>query len=118
MVDGAEQVVDLGAGQGRTLVEVAHRAPRCRLTGIDLNPHALKAMAARLPQARGVRHDLADPLPLADSSVDAVISHNTMECLQDPGALLTEITRVLRPQGRVVLGHTDFPRPACARRER
>ena len=107
-VAGAEQVVDLGAGQGHSLVEVAHRAPQCRLTGVDLNPDALNAMAARLPQAHRLRHDLAEPLPFADGSVDAVISHNTMECLQDPGALLMQITRVLRPEGRAVLGHTDF----------
>ena len=108
VADRAEHVVDLGAGRGHTLLEVAHRATGCRLTGVDLNPDALEVMAARLPQACRVRHDLADPLPFADGSVDAVISHNTMECLQDPGALLTEITRVLHPEGRAVLGHTDF----------
>ncbi len=40
--------------------------------------------------------------------MDIVISHNTLECLLDPGALLSEIARVLRADGRAVLGHTDF----------
>ncbi len=104
----AVEVVDLGAGQGRTLVEVARRAPESRLTAIDLDPDALAALGARLPQARLLRHDLAKPLPLSDGSVDVVVSHNTLECLLNPGALLMEIARVLHPDGRAVLGHTDF----------
>ncbi len=104
----AMEVVDLGAGQGRTLVEVARRAPGNRFTAIDLNGDALDALAARLPQTRILQHDLAQPLPLPDRSVDIVISHNTLECLLDPSALLSEIAQVLRPDGRAVLGHTDF----------
>ncbi len=40
-----------------------------------------------LPQTRILQHDLAQPLPLPDRSVDIVISHNTLECLLDPAAL-------------------------------
>ncbi|MDP9434858.1 MAG: methyltransferase domain-containing protein [Actinomycetota bacterium] len=95
----AVEVVDLGAGQGRTLVEVAHRAPASRLTAIDLDADALAALGARLPQARLLRHDLADPLPLPDDSLDVVVSHNTLECLLDPGALLTEMPGCSAPVG-------------------
>lgn len=104
----ADQVVDLGAGEGRTLVEVARRSPLSHLTAVDLNSQALAAVSVKLPRARTVCHDLVEPLPLADQSVDAVVSHNTLECLLDPGAVLTEIARVLREGGRAVLGHTDF----------
>ncbi len=104
----ADEVVDLGAGQGGTLVEVARRSPRSRLTAVDLAADALAALSTRLPQARALRHDLAQPLPLEDGSVDVVLSYNTLECLLDPPALLTDIARVLAPGGRAVLGHTDF----------
>ena len=104
----ADEVVDLVAGQGGTLVEVARRSPRSRLTAVDLAADALAALSTRLPQARALRHDLAQPLPLEDGSVDVVLSYNTLECLLDPPALLTDIARVLTPGGRAVLGHTDF----------
>lgn len=48
------------------------------------------------------------PLPLAAGAVDAVVSHNVLECLTDPTALLAEVARVLVPGGRTVLGHVDF----------
>ncbi|CAO5186180.1 Methyltransferase type 11 [Frankia sp. AiPs1] len=109
VVDGpARQVADLGAGSGPTLVEIARRSPGSRLTAVDVDEAALGRLALRLPTARIVRHDLAEPLTLAEGSLDVVVSHNTLECLADPAALLGEVARVLRPGGRAVLGHTDF----------
>ena len=93
----ANEVVDLGAGEGRTLIEIARRAPGSVLTAIDLDDQALANLWSTLPNARTLRHDLAEVLPLADGSVDVVVSHNTLECLLDPAALLREIARVLRP---------------------
>jgi ubiquinone/menaquinone biosynthesis C-methylase UbiE len=106
--DPAREVADLGAGEGRTLAEVARRSPGSALTAIDLDDAALATLSTTLPHARTLRHDLAEGLPMTDRSVDVVVSHNTLECLLDPAPLLDEIARVLRPRGRVVLGHTDF----------
>ena len=103
-----DQVVDLGAGEGRTLVEVARRSPHSALMAIDLDDDALATLSATLPHTRTRRHDLAQGLPLDDASVEVVVSHNTLECLLDPAALLRDVARVLRPGGRAVLGHTDF----------
>ncbi|MCK9922008.1 methyltransferase domain-containing protein [Frankia sp. AgPm24] len=104
----AGTVVDLGAGKGPTLAEIARRSPDSALTALDVDESALAQLALRLPEARIVRHDLADPLPLPDAGIDVVVSHNTLECLTEPAALVADIARVLRPGGRAVLGHTDF----------
>jgi SAM-dependent methyltransferase len=37
-----------------------------------------------------------------------VLCHNVLEGLPDPGALVAEAVRVLRPGGRLVLAHSDF----------
>jgi SAM-dependent methyltransferase len=108
LIGRADEVVDLGAGRGRTLVEVARRSPQSQLTAVDLADDGLAVLSARLPHARVLHHDLAEPLPIADHSIDVVLSHNTLECLLDPAALLTDIARLIRPTGRAVLGHTDF----------
>ena len=55
-----------------------------------------------------VQADLKAPLPLADAAFDRVLCHNVLECLPDPGALVSEAVRVLRPGGRLVLAHSDF----------
>ncbi len=45
----ADEVVDLGAGEGHTLVEVARRSPQSRMTAIDLAEDALAVLSASLP---------------------------------------------------------------------
>jgi ubiquinone/menaquinone biosynthesis C-methylase UbiE len=104
----AGSIVDCGAGTGATLATIARRAPGSALTALDVDESALEKLVRRLPQVRVVRHDLARPLPLPDGGVDVVVSHNTLECLVEPAALLADVARVLRPGGRAVLGHTDF----------
>src|SRR5207248_2099234 len=53
---------------------------------------------ARRPQAAYMRAD-SSAIPLADASVDAVISHHTLEHFIDYKTTLTEISRVLSPHG-------------------
>lgn len=101
-------LLDLGCGSGTTLERIATRDPEVNLTGLDLDPDALHSLVTRLPRVHTLRHDLAEGMPLPTGGVDVVLCHNTLECLLNPAALLTEIHRVLRPHGRAVLGHTDF----------
>jgi ubiquinone/menaquinone biosynthesis C-methylase UbiE len=127
-----DRVVDLGCGAGSTLEAIAMgRASRpvgphgrvgpasatpavdVELVGIDSSATAVAAAAAtlgRLPPASWLLAvaDLGAGIPLADQSVDRAVSHNVLECLPNPAALLEEATRVLRPGGRLVLSHTDF----------
>jgi SAM-dependent methyltransferase len=53
--------------------------------------------------------DLADPLPLPDAHVDAVLAALVMHYLEDWGPTLREFHRVLRPGGRFVMStHHPF----------
>lgn len=42
-------------------------------------------------------------LPLEDNSIDVVLLHHVMEFSNDPHALLREIARVVRPEGRILV---------------
>ena len=44
-----------------------------------------------------------DELPLEDNSIDVVLLHHVMEFSSDPHALLREIARVVRPEGRILV---------------
>jgi SAM-dependent methyltransferase len=118
-------VADLGCGTGGTLAQVVpvlagrgsgglKDSPPVRggAVGLDASRAALARTAEALATERTrlllVQADLKDRLPFADAAFDRVVCHNVLECLPDPDALVAEAARVLRPGGRLVLGHSDF----------
>jgi SAM-dependent methyltransferase len=106
-------VVDLACGRGDDLHALASRLPRreARFLGLDASEKSLEAARARAgsdPRLEFRRADLGARLPLGDASVDAACSNNLLECLTDPAAFATEVARVLRPGGRLVVAHWDW----------
>ena len=45
----------------------------------------------------------AEALPLLDASVDVVVARNSLDHVRDPGAVLSETARVLKPGGTLIL---------------
>ena len=108
-------VADLGCGTGGTLAQVVPALAgggSGGAVGVDASRAALARTAEALAPERArlllVQADLKDPLPFADATFDRVLCHNVLECLPDQDALVVEAARVLRPGGRLVLGHSDF----------
>ena len=102
---GASRVYDLGCGLGRHTVSLA--AEGFAVVASDISPRALEATHAGL-RAKGLRAKLlyADmvQIPLVDRSSDAVVSIGVLEHTTRAGMeqALAEITRVLRPGGRLL----------------
>lgn len=106
---GLTDVLELGAGQGRDTLYLARRG--LRVTALDYAAGTLetltsKARAADLADVVSVaRHDIREPLPLPDASVDACYSHMLFNMALTTGeleALIGELRRVLRPGGLVI----------------
>ncbi|MXM68993.1 methyltransferase domain-containing protein [Streptomyces sp. HUCO-GS316] len=104
------QVLEVGPGPGIGLALAAEAvAPGGRAIGVDPS-RTMRAMARErcaLHLAVGhatLREGTADDTGLPDASVDAVISVNNVT-LWDQQAAYTEIQRVLRPGGRLVIVH-------------
>jgi len=51
--------------------------------------------------------DLTKPLPLGDDSFDTILLSDVLEHLPEPGRLLAEVSRLLRPGGKLI-GNTPF----------
>lgn len=105
-------LLDLGCGNGVTMVTAVKRVPPLRVIGLDVDAEALAVAAAWLDESGGrfelIEADLSKPLPVADASVTKVVCHDVVELLEDPMALVLEARRAMRPGAISVWSHTDF----------
>jgi SAM-dependent methyltransferase len=95
-------VLDVGCSAGYLLEDLRPRAPHSMLIGVDLIASGLRRAHALVPEALLLQAD-ACALPLADASVDAVVSANMLEHVPDDERALAEIFRVMRPGARAVI---------------
>jgi arsenite methyltransferase len=101
-------VLDLGCGAGTDLLIAAQMAgPDGRAIGVDMTPGMLeraRASAVAMSLENVELHEgLIEALPLADESVDVVVSNGVIDLVPDKVAVFDEIDRVLRPGGRIQL---------------
>lgn len=105
---GSEQVLEIGFGTGHSLVDVAERlSSGGRVFGIDVSQGMLDLAAQRVRDAGlGERVELqlgdAKDLPYPADSFDAVFMSFSLELFgEEIPAVLAEVSRVLRPEGRL-----------------
>jgi len=91
-------VVDVGAGTGMLLRQLADRYPTARLVAIDLAPGMCRVACHAGRVQLAVAGD-AEALPLQSRSADLVISSSTFQWLPTLATAFAEVRRVLRPGG-------------------
>lgn len=97
-----ERVLEVGAGIGQLVAPL--RADGVDAVGVDVNPQAV-----RHALTDAVEVAAADALGFPDAAFDAVLSFHVIEHVPDLGAVLTEMARVLRPGGRLLLVYPAEP---------
>jgi arsenite methyltransferase len=101
-----EVVLDLGSGGGIDVLLSAKRVgPTGRAYGVDMTDEMLE-LARRNADGAGVTNveflkGEIENVPLADGSVDVVISNCVINLSTDKPSVLREMHRVLRPGGRI-----------------
>ena len=103
-----ERVLDIGCGGGvDTFVAALLVGPTGQAVGIDATPEMIK-------RARRNLHDVplasatflaasAEELPFTNQSFDVLISNGVFNLIPDKASALTEVLRVLKPEGRFMI---------------
>jgi SAM-dependent methyltransferase len=101
------RVLDVACGTGVLAREVASRAgPNARVAGIDASP-GMVAVARQLAPSVEWREGVAESLPFADQSFDAVVSQFGLMFFTDRRQALREMWRVLASAGRLAVAVWD-----------
>ncbi|MFF3062992.1 methyltransferase domain-containing protein [Oerskovia sp. NPDC057915] len=104
-------VLDLGCGPGADLPAYARAVgPSGTVLGLDHDAEAVTRARALVRDLPTVRVEEADVhhLDLAGSSIDRAHTDRALQHVADPGRVLAETFRVLRPGGRAVLAEPDW----------
>ena len=103
-----ETVLDLGSGAGADLLISARRVGRSgQAIGLDMTDEMLELARANAAEA-GVSNvefvkGYIEEIPLADNTVDVVISNCVINLSADKRKVLAEAARVLKPGGRLAV---------------
>jgi 2-polyprenyl-3-methyl-5-hydroxy-6-metoxy-1,4-benzoquinol methylase len=105
---GGPDVLDVGCSQGIASILLAREGHR--VIGIDREREAIRAARERLDQEEAQVRERVEfrvgegrAVAFPDGSFDAVLLGEVLEHQLDPGKLLDEARRVLRPGGRIVV---------------
>jgi demethylmenaquinone methyltransferase/2-methoxy-6-polyprenyl-1,4-benzoquinol methylase len=107
-------VLDVATGTAAVAIELV-RQKGCRVVGIDQSPEMLAGAQARV-EAAGLSDRItlvegsAEQLPFPDGAFDALTFTYLLRYVEDPGATLAELARVVRPRGIVAALEFGLPR--------
>jgi ubiquinone/menaquinone biosynthesis C-methylase UbiE len=114
---GAELVLDVGCGMGADVFDLAARVGTAgHVTGIDLS-ESLIEQARRRAEGRNlpVTFEVGDvqALRFEDGAFDAVRTERLLMHVPDAERAIAEMTRVLRPGGRMAVFDFDWETQFC-----
>jgi 2-polyprenyl-3-methyl-5-hydroxy-6-metoxy-1,4-benzoquinol methylase len=107
-VSAGERVLDVGCGEGRFAAVLVDAG--AKVTGIDVAAEPLRRAHVRRPELDLRQVQAEGAWPLEDASFDVVWAGEVIEHLRDTAGWLSEVRRVLRSGGKLLLSTPDHGR--------
>jgi SAM-dependent methyltransferase len=101
-----KRVLDIACGEGYGAAALSAAGAQ-QLIGVDVDADTCEH--ARQTYRVDARQGSAEDIPLADASVDVIVSFETIEHLSSPHRFLEECHRVLAPGGQIVISTPNQP---------
>ena len=101
-------ILDVGCGTGSLLASLDGNL---RKAGLDFSPEMLNQARKKVGTDVDLRVGDSEKLPWPDDSFDAITINLSFHHYEHPEAVLSEVRRVLRNKGRVIIGDMCPPRP-------
>ena len=108
-IDAGDKVLDMACGNGALLNMVSQQI-ECNLCGITSSMEQYRYLRTILPNA-DILFAQPEDIPWRENSFDVVICSLSFQSMEDPGKVLKEALRVLKPGGQFVLATTWYPTP-------
>jgi 2-polyprenyl-3-methyl-5-hydroxy-6-metoxy-1,4-benzoquinol methylase len=96
VVSGDALDVACGTGYGSRML-----ARRARISGVDRDEDAVSKARSRVPGTFLAAE--VPPIPFPDNAFDFVVCFETVEHIRDDSAFIRDVTRLLRPSGRLLI---------------
>jgi ubiquinone/menaquinone biosynthesis C-methylase UbiE len=106
-LESGSTIVDLGTGPGILSIELNKLLPQAKIIGVDLSSEMLEIARKNADEAGASNYETrlgkAEEIPIESNSVNLVVTQSSLHEWEDPQKGLSEIFRILKPGGGLIL---------------
>lgn len=101
----AGRILDIGSADGTFTKIILDKSNAAKIIGVDVLPKSISYAKRRFVRSKRMSFRTADAhkLPFVDKSFDAVFCLETLEHVEDPEKVISEMYRVLKDDGYAVI---------------
>lgn len=97
-----QRILDVGCAGGWFLSKIAEKYPEAECVGVDVYAPAVTYAKKQYPRITFFKAD-GHKLPFRSNSFDVILCTEVLEHVEDPGAVVAELHRVLKPGGEAII---------------
>lgn len=98
-----ERILDLGTAEGRMLAIIKDHYPSTLCVGLEYSPELLDLGVALFQDISFIRADAHNMSFFKDASFEVIVAAAIIEHLKNPGEMLRESSRILKPGGILII---------------